>query len=199
MKRMFVWMLAVLLVVVIIGLAAVKVGIVTAGERQPTPQELQAAKAAVCISNMRQLAMAVQVYAVDNGELLPPANRWVDCIWDTSRKHLVGRNKRRIPRDFIALISDCPVDKSKWSYAMNSNLSGRKLSGMDRAKTVLLFESDLGKKNAADNGKSWPKELRHLDGNCIAYADGHCVFLKTRSDFRLMPAPPTVSRPGIPR
>lgn len=171
-------------------LAAVVASTLLAAKRKPTPRALQM----VCISNMRQLAMAIQVYAMDNGDRLPPL-RWVDAIWETPQKHAA----EPVPKDFIALISDCPVDKSKWSYAMNLNLCYRKVTFYDRKRTVLLFESSSGQKNRADPGASWPKQLRHPDGNCIAYADGHCAFVKTKPDFRLIAAPPTASQPRISR
>ena len=117
-----------------------------------------------CISNLRQLTMAVLIYADDGDGRLPNAATWMDDI-----------------RPYIKAeaLYHCPTDEQhQYGYAFNSELSGVNLKDIeDAANTVLLFESTSGRWNAADPVTSLPDPPRHGDGNNFAYADGHATFI----------------------
>ncbi|MBM3499563.1 MAG: hypothetical protein FJX74_12960 [Armatimonadetes bacterium] len=78
-------------------------------------------------SNLRQLYQALQQYANDHGNALPPAERWLDEI----EPYVLER---------AAL--DCPIPDVECCYAMNADLSGAPLPDdrSVRESTVLLFE-----------------------------------------------------------
>ena len=82
-----------------------------------------------CEHNMRQLGLAVVIYAGTNNDQLPPSAGWSDAISNN-----VGSPK----------VFQCPADKDhRCSYAFNQALGGKKLSEVN-PKTVLFFESDTG-------------------------------------------------------
>jgi beta-lactamase regulating signal transducer with metallopeptidase domain len=176
--------LAVLLAVSAAALAAVQVR-----EPQGEPPKSQARQQEQCVTNMKQLGLACILYAMDSDGTLPPAARWCDAIRPYLRSEAIHQ---------------CLADKKKYSYAMNSNLSSKKwadISAKAAARTVLLFESTQGRKNASDRGASWPRTARHAQGNCVAFADGSVIRTKAKPDFSLNPKVqpafqgPTVSKP----
>ncbi len=112
-----------------------------------------------CVNNEKQLALAVKIYADDNGNHLPPAATWCDAI-----NNAVGsKNVFRCP----AVNSD---SNSRCDYAFNS-----KLDGMDESKvnpqTVEIFESDGGW-NANGGPELMIGKPRHARMFVVAFADG---------------------------
>jgi len=150
-----------------VGLAAC----LAVGSWAQTPEHRDAARRAICLGNMKQLAMAMTMYAQDYENRLPPAERWCDAINPYIRNQAIFK---------------CPADKAKYSYAMNFNLSKRAIAAIPNpAKTVMLFESTQGRKNATDVGRSWPPKPRHGPGICVAYCDGRCKVETKKPDFRV--------------
>src|ERR1041385_7989988 len=82
-----------------------------------------------CVNHMKQLALAVRVYANDHDDHYPPAATWCDAI-----KPSVGQDQ----------IFKCPVGEpgQQSHYAFNARLSG--LEDKIDPNTVLLFEIDGG-------------------------------------------------------
>ncbi len=130
------------------------------------------ARAMASLSNLKQIALAVEMYAQDHHEQMPDADQWVDQV----SPYLVGKAVPPSEREhtLAALLRDPSAPQGeKWSYAFNRNLSGVKLADIKNpAETVLLFESTTGVKNAADTGQSVPRGGRHNAGDYYAFAEG---------------------------
>lgn len=122
-----------------------------------------------CTENLQSLYFAFTKY-VEYNDGLPPAETWQD------------------QDDFKAAIQKdewlhCPAvsnrHDTKFGYAYNAALTGRKLNGKklnempDAAKTPLLYDSTDLAKNAHDSLTSLPKPGRHGDKNNILFCDGH--------------------------
>ena len=89
----------------------------------------QKAQAINCINNMKQLGLAVRVYAVDHDGQYPPATTWCDAIQSE-----VGSPK----------VFQCPSEPGRrCAYAFNAKLAGKNEREFG-PQTVLLFESDAG-------------------------------------------------------
>ena len=100
---------------------------------QSTPQ--QRMQTIQCVNNMKQLGLAVRVYAVDHNDQLPPAATWCDAIQSN-----VGSPK----------VFQCPSEPGRrCAYAFNTKLNGKKVSEVD-PQTVVLFESDAGWNGTGD-------------------------------------------------
>jgi prepilin-type processing-associated H-X9-DG protein len=117
----------------------------------------QKAQSINCVSNEKQLALAVRIYSGDNKDQLPPAATWCDAI-----KVEAGTEK----------IFKCAgvSSGSRCDYAFNA-----KLGGMDESKvdphTVMIFESDSGW-NANGGPELMIRKPRHARGFVVAFADG---------------------------
>lgn len=117
----------------------------------------QKAQAINCVSNEKQLALAVKMYSDDNTNHFPPAVMWCDAI----TRYTVGSG-----------LFKCPAANSsgRCDYAFNA-----KLDGMDDSKidphTVMIFESDAGW-NANGGPEQMIGKPRHARVFVVAYADG---------------------------
>jgi len=113
------------------------------------------------LSNLKQIGLALIMYAQEHGDHLPDADGWVDAI-------LPQLGTEALFHDHSA-----PEDEP-WNYAFNCALSGVRLGGIkDPAVTVMVFESVAGEKNTADLGLSVPRPGRHAGGTDYLFADGH--------------------------
>ena len=133
----------------------------------PTPcGSRECSKKASCLSNVKQLANALLMYAEDYDDQLPPAIVWTDAVFP------YVKNEQ---------ISYCPSRKVRDpAYSYNALLHlGRFKDISAPADLPLVFESTLGKRNASDVGSSF--YAAHGKRGTVGYADGH---------VNLMPALP---------
>lgn len=133
----------------------------------------EAARAATSMSNLKQIALAILIYAQAHNDRLPDAGRWAEEIlplWVDPKASAAEKE-----RSSKSLFRDPSAPEGQdWTYAFNQNLSGLPLSSLkDPANTVLVFESTTALKNAADAGPSLPRPGRHSGGSHYAFADGH--------------------------
>jgi hypothetical protein len=123
----------------------------------------EAARTATCVSNTKQLALGVLLYAQDHAEKLPAADKWCDQVLPCVKGPDVFK---------------CPsVPGAKSGFAFNRALSGRALGEIaDPTNTVLIFESNLGWNGAGglENVVSPPRHF--AEGRravVIGFVDGH--------------------------
>ena len=109
-----------------------------------------------CAGNLKQLAIAVRLYANANNDEYPPAASWCDTIAaDVGEQDLFR----------------CPARRGQRSgYAFNQRLVGKKETEVD-PNTVLLFEFDGGW-NAVGGPERLPDRMPHGQSINIAFADG---------------------------
>ena len=116
----------------------------------------QRAQTINCVNNLKQLALAVKVYAVDHNDQLPPAATWCDAI-----QRNVGS-----PKVFV-----CPSEPDRrCAYAFNVRLDAKKENEVN-PQTVLLFESEAGW-NGAGNAAALNAHKHSSRLVNIAFADG---------------------------
>ena len=111
-----------------------------------------------CENNMKQLALAVLIYANDHDDQFPPAATWCDAI------------KSNVAQDKIFI---CPRGDAsqRSSYAFNARLNGRK-AWETNSNTVLLFEAGGGW-NVSGGPELLRQPSRHGSRYAVAFADGH--------------------------
>lgn len=111
-----------------------------------------------CISNEKQLALAVKMYENDNNDHFPPAATWCDSL-----KSYTGGSQN---------IFKCPGanPSSRCDYAFNAKLDGLDESKADPS-TVMIFESDGGW-NASGGSDSMISTPRHAHMFVVALVDG---------------------------
>jgi len=116
----------------------------------------QKAQTINCVNNLKQLGLAVRVYAVDHNDQLPPATTWCDAIQSN-----VGSPK----------VFECPAEPGRrCAYAFNASLNAKK-EGEINPQTVLLYESDAGWNGAGGAGELKPHKHSSRTVN-VAFADG---------------------------
>ena len=115
-----------------------------------------AARAASCSSNLRQLGLAMALYADTNHDRMPDASNWCDAL-----KTFAGNDQT----------FRCPAaGLQRCSYGFNQALSGREW-GKDPL-VVVLFEIDGGWNVAGDRSRLLLTS-RHPRGYCFLFGDGH--------------------------
>lgn len=116
-----------------------------------------------CLNQVKQLGLAVRIYAADNSDRLPFATNWCDAI----AYALTTTN-----------VFQCPAagTPARCHYAFNAKLSGieAEKAGPD---TVMIFESDAGW-NSSGGPELLPVRPRHRQGFVVAFADGSARFVK---------------------
>ena len=119
-----------------------------------------------CLSNGRQLSLAVMLYSQDYDEHLPLAKNWYDASYPYYKNR--------------ALVCPERPNKQGVGYAMDERLSGRSMDniGQDHRARILLYESSGFAPNAHDPGTSF--EARHKGNRphdpkygWVGYVDGH--------------------------
>ncbi len=135
-------------------------------------QSRSKAQTAECRNNMKQLAIAMVMYANDHDEHYPRANAWREAL----RPYMKDES-----------ILHCPADHGSGGYAMNLKLSGQPMARvMNPAGTVLFYETNASGADAKGTGDdlAW----RHNGTHNVAYVDGHVETLSeglTLANFRL--------------
>jgi prepilin-type N-terminal cleavage/methylation domain-containing protein/prepilin-type processing-associated H-X9-DG protein len=133
----------------------------------------------LCTSHVKQLTMALQMYAVDHEDRLPPAYAWHDAI---------------SPYVKSSVIWACPSRKNqKPGYSFNALLHFGKLSPIVSPEVPMVFESMIGRWNASDLGASFVTP--HGGRGVVGYTDGHVKVERT------LPPPDAalIKRPVAPK
>jgi len=131
----------------------------------------ESARKAVCLSNMKNLSLAVYMFEADHDYCFPDASRWVEELTPYMKNETV-------------LI--CPNDKSgaRSSYAMNAALSGKCYTDLlDPANTVVFFETAFPGQNPTGGVEDIAIPGRHFGGNCYALADGSAAWSEEIPNF----------------
>lgn len=121
--------------------------------------EVEAAQRSACQANVRQLAMAMLMYAADYDERLPAVERWPSVLDPYTR---------------VPLLLVCPAAPHlPCGYAMREALSGACLRTVnDPQSTPMLFETEPG-----TPGSSSAVAYRHGGGSHFAFVDGHVAWV----------------------
>jgi hypothetical protein len=116
--------------------------------------------------NIKNLGLALMMYAEDYDGYLPQGGNWVDATYPYDAKDWK--------------IFQCPADKSlsRSSYAFNANLGGKKLEDIKNPNTIILaYETNNPGDNPVGIGKDFPPRERHKSlaqyGGVAVFADGH--------------------------
>jgi prepilin-type processing-associated H-X9-DG protein len=116
-----------------------------------------------CLSNMKQLGLALLMYVQDYDEKFPPAAEWMDM----TLPYLKNENTYRCP-------GVAEKDKFAYGYGFNRKLERTLYEKIaEPEKTIMLFESWNLKKNVSDSVLTLLESPRHNDTINLAYADGH--------------------------
>ncbi len=130
-----------------------------------------------CTSNLKQIALAAEMYATDYDRRLNPAATWMDLLYPYVKNDYVYR---------------CPTlsgtDPKAYGYAYNRLVSKRLLTNVPEPdSTPLAYDSNQLIRSAFDDVTSLPHPGRHNGGNNIAFVDGHVNWI--RDTVSVIPLP----------
>jgi len=131
------------------------------------------AQRAACMSNLKQLGIAAIMYADDNNEQYPTADKWCDLLEPYYKNNNILICPAAINKNFGCAID--PNTKHQCSYAINPKA---KRDCRFPATTVLFFESNHGW-----NQSGGPELLttQNHDGGCnVSFCDGHVDFVRAK-------------------
>ncbi len=121
----------------------------------------ESAQKAVCLSNVKNLALAMQMWVVDHDGRFPTTERWVEELDPYLRN-----------RDVLK----CPADESgaRSSYALNRAVIGKRLADVeDPSGLVVFYETAHPGANPVGGPEDVVSPGRHIGGDNFGYADGH--------------------------
>ena len=121
-------------------------------------QAKQKAQGIKCMNNVKQLSLAVRMYAADNKDQYPSATNWCDAL----RSYAGTTETFHCPADFSG---------GRCSYAFNARLSGAEDGKVDPG-TVVIFEA-AGNWNASGGRELLLAKPRHRHLVVVGFADGH--------------------------
>jgi prepilin-type processing-associated H-X9-DG protein len=130
------------------------------------------ARRVVCGARLRELGIAVTVYAADFNDSLPAGDRWCD---------LLVERESVVPDHFVCRVSHAVRGQS--SYAMNAKVIGWKRTKLP-ADVVLLFESKPGW-NQVGGPELLSTENHKEEGCSVLFGDGHVEFVERKQLARL--------------
>ncbi|MHB9025277.1 MAG: DUF4190 domain-containing protein [Armatimonadota bacterium] len=134
------------------------------------------ARQTTCLSNQRQIATSILMFAQDHDGILPDATTWTTSM--AASYGVTGK------------VWDCPTTsnagtESNPDYGFNALLSGIELGKIaDPATTLLTAETNAGNliNSAADLDN-----LRHNNGSIVSYVDGHVAWIGVDEPVKLQP------------
>ncbi len=119
-----------------------------------------------CMNNVRQLNLALIMYADANKDQLPAGTAWCDSILP-----YLGRSTN------VFLCPQGPPNQ-RCHYALNAQLAGRSIKEVQApAETVLVFETDGGW-NISGGRDLLPAKARHNGAYAVGFADGHAELVR---------------------
>ncbi|HSI72194.1 MAG TPA: hypothetical protein VK934_03385 [Fimbriimonas sp.] len=111
------------------------------------------------MSNLKQCAVGMAIYASDNDDRVPRCAKWMDDLIPYTKNENIFR---------------CPVLKEgSFGYAMSKYANAGKMETPDADKKPLLFETrELGR-SVSQYLPLYPAPLRHNGMANVAYFDTH--------------------------
>ena len=131
------------------------------------------AQKSVCLSNVKNLSLAMQMYLEDYDGRFPEADGWVEALAE-----YVGDES----------VLKCPEDDSeaRCSYGMNAALSGRTLGEIEAPEaTVVFYETASPGDNPVGGAEDVVDPPRHPNGNSYGFADAPAVVSEEAPSFEV--------------
>jgi prepilin-type processing-associated H-X9-DG protein len=124
----------------------------------PFAKAKQKAQTIQCVGNVKQLSIAMRIYAADNQNHYPAATNWCDTL----RSHAGMTNVFHCPADFSG---------GRCSYAFNAQLAEAEVDKVAPG-TVMIFEANGGW-NVSGGEALMLATPRHGHLMVVGFADGH--------------------------
>lgn len=123
------------------------------------------------LNQIKQITLALHLYANDSDNLLPATTNWCDAILQHT-----GNNRGL----FLSPTDPHRQPQNHSSYAFNARIAGTKLSEA-APNTVLVFSTTSGGWNPSGGPDLLRDALRSGRSAAVGFADGHCESIRSES------------------
>lgn len=129
----------------------------------------EASRKTACISNLKQITLALKMYSSDYDDLLPRGGLWMDDIGPYTKSERILKEPLYWSGPFFG-------------FAYDSRVSGKAIKSFARPeKQPAVFDSvNLGR-NASDPFVSLPSPGRHSGKNNVGYLDGRAKVFQPKA------------------
>lgn len=171
-------------------------------------QAREGARRIVCVSNLRQIGMGLQMYAQDHAETLPGAassdianfaegTATGANVLDTLSRYTGSTQIFVCPSASSASGTDAPTMMSDSNYMANGVIAGRSLASLPTPDSIIFIQEDSQRSHFArlrpsrngtqytqwhktENGRERYSNL-HMEGGVLLFGDGHVKWRKSSS------------------
>lgn len=168
-----------------VGVLCVLVALALAWLVFPLLFRFRGSRIRLCLSHVKNLAIAMSMYAEDYNGHFPESTAWCDTLFEYVKDPDIFRCDK--------------APSLRCGYAYNAHMPDTTLDRLSDAarNTVVIFESDRGW-NAAGTMDLLPKEPRHLGGDYYGFADGSARWVSRDEASSLIWEPAPRSEPMAP-
>jgi hypothetical protein len=142
----------------------------------------QRAQVNTCQSHLKNLALAVRMYAQDSDSYMPSADNWTEAVGP----YLKGSSNL-----------SCPSRATPYAYAYNIGLSVASISTVQQdGKVVAFFEAASDKPDLSGTDNLWLTPSAHSGGNNVVLLNGTVKLLRDKPDPAFWNYSPLVTPPS---
>ena len=116
-----------------------------------------------CFSNVKQLGLALVLYANDHDDRFPDRDQWMDAAGEYAKGPQIFHCPEVAKRDAW----------NRFGYSFDAALSRQQTFKFDEQAAPLVYDSVNEARNASDRFNSLPKPGRHDGANNIVFTDAH--------------------------
>jgi len=166
---------------IVISVLAMFVWLIVAVSIPALVRARERAQASVCITNLKQLNMALNMYSADYDQRFPLKDNWNESLQPYYKKRSV-------------LI--CPsVGDGTPSYGANDLIAGIQQSDVKSPFALVSFFDSIPGLNESGGEELLPSPPRHLGRNNVGFVDGHVESVEQLNPFNWDPAAPPGQSP----
>lgn len=122
-----------------------------------------APRRAACVSNLKQLSIALSMYSYDYGGSMPPMNsKWSENLFPYYKNDGIVH---------------CPTPENQYGYALNGELGGRALQEINEEGTS-FFETSLSGPDVWSDLFTLPSPGRHEGTSNVVTLSGRLIRVK---------------------
>ena len=134
-----------------------------------------AAAPTLCLSNVKQLAVAMQICLVDAEDRMPPASQWRTAVALYAKDGLINPLR-------------CPYAETKWTHGLNRSLGSFDTTMIENERlTVMLFETDSEVPNVSGGRNNVVR--RHKGGSHFGFLDTRVKWFDPEAESALIWSP----------
>ncbi len=130
-----------------------------------------------CLSSLRQVELALLMYAADYNQMTPAADAWPGLLYPYTRNYrvcLCPADERERKHEWPVRFPDGSIRKMEISYAQNAGVNGQPLTSFASPGDTVLHCDGLSLAGGPESLD--PRHYKWLRGANVGYLDGHVAW-----------------------